>query len=85
MAAITAASQESRQTMLIGIFTTFFILPAIAVGIRIFSRRLTRLSLWWDDWLILVAMVRLETCDSPGGELTKEDDHYRELCLPDDK
>ena len=61
MAANTAASQQSRQPMMIGIFTTFFILPGIAVGLRILSRRLTRLSLWWDDWLILMAMVRVKS------------------------
>ena len=60
MATSTADVQESQQPKLIAIFTTFFILPVIAVGLRLLARRLNRLSLWWDDWLILVATVRVQ-------------------------
>lgn len=45
---------------MIAVFTTFFILPVIAVGLRLLARRLNRMSLWWDDWLILVATVRVQ-------------------------
>ena len=60
MATNTADLQESQQPMMIGVLTTFFILPVIAVGLRLLARRLTRMSLWWDDWLILVATVRVQ-------------------------
>lgn len=32
-------------------------LSAIAVALRLVSRRLSKVRLWWDDWLILIALV----------------------------
>ena len=29
-----------------------------AVALRFYSRRMTGVSLWWDDWIILLALVR---------------------------
>jgi len=60
MATNSSGLQESQQPKMMGIFTTFLILPLIAVGLRILSRRLTRMELWWDDWLILIATVGIQ-------------------------
>ena len=34
------------------------ILALVAVGLRLLSRRIKRTPLWWDDYMIIVAMVR---------------------------
>lgn len=33
-------------------------LACVAVALRLYARRLKAQSLWWDDWLIVVALVR---------------------------
>lgn len=32
-------------------------LPVVAVILRLVARRLRRIELWWDDYMILIAMV----------------------------
>lgn len=36
-------------------------LACAAVAMRLYARRLKAQPLWWDDWLILVALVSLST------------------------
>ena len=43
--------------MMYAVFTVFLVLPVVAVALRLVSRRISRVNLWWDDWLILVALV----------------------------
>lgn len=33
-------------------------LACVAVALRIYSRRLKAQPLWWDDWLVVIALVR---------------------------
>ena len=37
---------------------TFHVLTLIIVVLRLVSRRLAKLPLWWDDWLMIIAEVR---------------------------
>jgi hypothetical protein len=37
---------------------TCFALALVAVILRFVARILTKASLWWDDWTVLVALVR---------------------------
>lgn len=32
----------------------------IAVALRLLCRRLAKAYLWWDDWIIIAALVRME-------------------------
>lgn len=51
--------KESRQ---IDLWTSEFITFAAAtifIGLRLLSRRLTRIEFWWDDWFALCCYVRL--------------------------
>ncbi|GAW17543.1 hypothetical protein ANO14919_070010 [Xylariales sp. No.14919] len=49
------ARDQSHQ--LYPIFIVFTILPLIAVTLRIVARRVTHQELWYDDWLIIVAVT----------------------------
>ena len=50
--------QESRVPELLSIVTAFFTLALSAVTLRLVSRRISSVKLWWDDWILLVATVR---------------------------
>lgn len=34
------------------------IIPTFALGLRGYSRSLSKTPLWWDDWMALVTLVR---------------------------
>ena len=53
-----AELHEDQGPQLLPVFIIFTILPVIAVCLRLLARKTTRVSLWWDDYLILVALVR---------------------------
>lgn len=57
MAAQTADLHASQAPKMYAIFSIFFALPLLAVGLRLVARRVSNVRLWWDDWLILVATV----------------------------
>ena len=39
------------------VYTIFLVLALVAMVLRLISRRIARLSLWWDDYFILAATV----------------------------
>ena len=49
-----SASQVGRM---LGVNIATFCLAVIAIVLRFIARRLTRTALWWDDWLMLPAIV----------------------------
>ena len=49
-----SASQVGR---ILGVNIATFCLAVIAIILRFIARRLTRAVLWWDDWLMLPAIV----------------------------
>ncbi|KAL9600847.1 MAG: hypothetical protein Q9219_002889 [cf. Caloplaca sp. 3 TL-2023] len=51
------AQQDDKAPMMYAVFSVFLVLPLIAVILRLLARRVSHVSLWWDDWLILVAAV----------------------------
>lgn len=61
MATDTEALQESQAPKMYAIFSIFFVLPLVAVGLRLLARRMSDLRLWWDDWLIVAAAVGTRT------------------------
>ena len=34
-----------------------YVLVVISVSLRLFARRISKASLWWDDWFILLALA----------------------------
>ncbi|KAL8849902.1 MAG: hypothetical protein Q9221_005168 [Calogaya cf. arnoldii] len=52
-----ASQKGDKAPMMLAVFSVFLVLPLIAVSLRFLARRITRVSLWWDDWLLLVAAI----------------------------
>ncbi len=48
---------ESRQPRLYGVLLTTFILALVCVVLRFVARRLQHMQLWYDDLLLMFAMV----------------------------
>lgn len=46
-------------------------IAAIAVLLRLISRRMCKASIQADDWMIIVALVRLSWASVPGRQLTR--------------
>lgn len=38
------------------------VVPTIALGLRLLARHVLRIRLYFDDWLIIIAWVRLSGC-----------------------
>ena len=62
-----AELRENQGPQLLPVFIIFTILPVIALCLRLLARRITRMNLWWDDYLIVFASVcsRLAIDTSP--------------------
>lgn len=50
-------SETPQKELALGV--VFSILPIPFVALRFYTRRRCRLELGWDDWLIVIALVRL--------------------------
>ena len=50
---------ESQGPLCIGVISMFLVIDFAAVSTRLYSKRLTRNKLGWDDYFILAALVRL--------------------------
>lgn len=60
-----------RGPHLVRVCSVMIALSAIAVALRLLSRRLSKVPLSWDDWLILIALVsNFRTSLSPTKRLT---------------
>lgn len=57
MSSPNAHGLTSRQSSLVVVAIVSIIAPTVAVGLRLLSRRLVRASLWWDDYLAILALV----------------------------
>lgn len=50
---------DANQGPKVNAITIFaFTLAVVGVLLRFLARVLTKASLWWDDWLVLAALVR---------------------------
>ena len=50
-------AQESRQPAVIAGCAVIMSLSAIAVALRMISRRASKTALWYDDYLIILALL----------------------------
>ena len=51
---------QSLTGPLYGITATLLAVATIAVVLRLFARKLSTASFWWDDWTIVAALVTLK-------------------------
>lgn len=51
--------ERRDQKSIIAVGVVFSVLPAVAVGMRLVSRRIIRRALDWSDYLIIAACVSL--------------------------
>ncbi len=51
---------QNRGPEMIGVLASTWAVGVIAVGARIWSRKLTGNKLWLDDWLIITSLVRVK-------------------------
>lgn len=49
---------EERQPVVLGVSLVFVILSLAAVSLRFYSRLISKVGLWYDDWAIFIALVR---------------------------
>ena len=54
-----AGQQENRTPIVVGTVIALLILSLIAIGARLLGRFVGNTKLWWDDWLIMLAAVRI--------------------------
>ena len=52
-----ANRSETYQPSIYAAAIITYIVAATAVGLRFIARRLTHAKLWYDDWLVVVALV----------------------------
>ncbi len=55
---------EDNSHTLSTVALTLIVLETTAVAVRFLSRYLSKAGFWWDDWLILGALVRQRPSDS---------------------
>lgn len=48
-----------RQIQLLAAIICCLVLPTIVVGLRLLTRLLIKATLWWDDYCLFAALVRL--------------------------
>lgn len=49
--------RQSRISEVYGGTISLIVLATIAVGARLVARRISVVNLWWDDYLIVLALV----------------------------
>ena len=55
-------AHSTEQACLLGFVVLTWSLMLIAVSLRFLARRLSRMALWYDDWLIMPAAVSQGFC-----------------------
>lgn len=56
----TEAYHESQASKLYGVTISLVVAATFAVALRLVARRLSAAKYWWDDWMLVVALVRTE-------------------------
>lgn len=60
-ASIEMYPQEDQAPAVNAVSAIFTALSILAVILRIIARRVSHLALWWDDWLLVLALVSSRT------------------------
>ena len=57
---------QSRKVELLSGTITLIVLASIAVAARIFARAISVAKFWWDDYVIVLALVKRAVTNPPG-------------------
>lgn len=57
MSTANAEGLTDRQVQLLAVAWASIATPTVVVALRMWARRLLRASLWWDDYLVVLALV----------------------------
>jgi len=71
--------KDSRAPMVLAILSTLTVLSIVAVIARLVARRMSKVALWWDDYTIIVALVRTPEERGPGITPRLTTDRYSPL------
>ena len=50
--------QQNRTGEIYGSIITLTVIATVAVILRLFARKFSPASFWWDDWTIIIALVK---------------------------
>lgn len=56
--AVRESGYTSRQTQILAVTICCLIVPTFVISIRLLTRLLVKIQLWWDDYCAFVALVR---------------------------
>jgi hypothetical protein len=56
---IAKLPHDDRGSAILGVHWALTGLAMIFLALRIYCKRLTSRKLWWDDWILIAAYVRL--------------------------
>ena len=54
--------KATQQTEIVGSIIATWVFAVICVALRFFARRISRAGFWWDDWLMIPALVKPLHC-----------------------
>ena len=73
MTSISEESLNEQQLLLVRTTSTCLLLSTIAVALRLVVRWSSTAILWWDDWVAMLALVRVFKKNLNGRMLTPSD------------
>jgi hypothetical protein len=53
----TETYHESQKSQIYGVTVTLVVAATLAVALRLVARRLSAAKYWWDDWMLVLALV----------------------------
>lgn len=57
----TEAHYESRSSAVYGGTISLLVAATFAVALRLLARGISAAKYWWDDWILVLALVRTDT------------------------
>ena len=61
MKMVAEAYHDSRASNLYSATIPLVVVATFAVGSRLVARKISAAKYWWDDWTLVLALVRTET------------------------
>ena len=49
--------QNDVSGLVLALMIVFMVLSVLSVALRLISRRIARLKLWWDDYFVIASLV----------------------------
>lgn len=59
----TGVDHESRVSDVYGATISLVVAATFAVALRLTARKISAAKYWWDDWILVLALVRTEPLD----------------------